>query len=76
MSCPENTSINKRIDTKYGAKIKTRIEPPFKITGSFSRNIQGYSGVTASSEFITNTILGHTLKRLFGGKIRIQSNNL
>ena len=55
-----------------GAKVKNRIEPPFKITGSVSRRFQGYSGITSSSEFITNLILHHELKKLFGGKIKIR----
>jgi hypothetical protein len=63
---PENVGITGSV------KKKARMEPPFKITGSFNRRIQEYSGVTASSEFLTNIILHTTLKKLFGGKIKIR----
>ncbi len=53
-------------------KIKSPIEPPFKITGSLSRRLQQYSGLTASSEFITNLLLHYTLQKLFGGRIKIR----
>jgi len=55
-----------------GAKIKNRIEPPFKITGSFSRRLQAYIGVTGAAEFITDLVIYLTLKKLFGGKIKVR----
>jgi hypothetical protein len=59
-------------DANVGVKVNTPILPPFKITGSLSRRLQAYSGMTASSEFITNLLLHYTLKKLFGGKIKIR----
>ncbi len=68
----EPSSPKADADINTGAKVKSRIEPPFKITGSFSRRFQAYSGMTSTSEFITNLLLHYTLKKLFGGKIKVR----
>ncbi len=68
--CSSPTKTNS--DTTIGVKIKNRIDPPFKISNSFSCRLQKYSGATASAEFITNFLLYCTLKKIFGGKIKVR----
>ncbi len=82
-SMPNKTNSEVRVEIKaptlkngnavpIGEKIKIHIEPSFKIAGSYSRLFQKYSGATSASEFVTDILLYLTLKKIFGGRVKVR----
>lgn len=66
--CQESNQSQK-LETKTEI---TEVKPTFPIGNKVSRGIQKYTGINFLTGYITSKVVGHTIKKRVGGKVKVK----